>query len=376
MPSARTFWILSLIAALALLVGRRYEPGHGLTALIQFDVENQLRQTPTLATIPHHVRTPSGFDGQFYAQIALDPLLLDPDTAKAIDYPPFRARRILVPALAHVLGAGQPFWIIQVFPLINVVFWALLFALLLRTVPTTAAFDRTAVTAILFSTGALESIRLSVIDLPATYFAVLPCLVGATGLGAVAAFACTCLTRETGVLASAAYFVRRSPVERSFFSRALLGAAALTPFVLWMAYLNLRVESAFVPRGPVGLPLVHMADALALNLWRVLTELSPGAINSLLVIAGLLTQAVFLWTHRRLDDPLWRIGAAFTLLLLILGGPVWELPSAACRYMLPLTIAVNLQLVREPATPHRWWWFLAGNACLPFGVLRFLTYQS
>ena len=375
-PSSRTLWIAGLVATLVLLVGLRYEPGNGLTALTQFDVEHQPRQNPVLASIPHHVRSPSGFDGQFYCQLALDPLLLDPRTPSELDNPVFRGRRILVSWIAFLAGAGRPYWIVHVYPLINVAFWLLLLALLLRTVPTATVFDRTAITAILFSTGTLESVRLALLDLPVTYFAVLPCLLGATGVWGVVALACACLSRETGVLAVAAFYGARTPCQRAFVQRAVLAAVAVFPLFLWHLYIAYRWGNAFDPRSPLSTPVVHMLHALWWNLGRVVTEFSPGAIASVAIIVGLTAQAGFLWWQRRIHDPLWRLGAAFSVLFLFLGAPMWELPPAACRYMIPLTIAFNLQLLRETERPRRWAWLAVGNAYSIFGVIKFLTYAS
>ncbi len=373
---SRSVWILALIALLLLLVGLRYEPGYGFTALTQFSTDFAPCQKAVLATIPHHVRAPTGFDGQFYCQLAIDPLLREPDTPAALDNPVFRARRILVPLLAHLLGGGRPYWIVHVYPLLNVLFWLLLLQLLLRSAPDDSGFTRWAITAVLFSTGTLESVRLALLDLPATYFAVLPSLLGTAATASVLSLAAGCLARETGVLAAAAYLVRPAPVRRPFWARAGLGALVILPFTLWLVYLSYRLEPAFVPRSPLGAPLVHLVHAFGFNVGRIATTASPGAMAAVLIMAGLVAQGAFLWTHRRLDDPLWRTGAVFSVLFLFLGAPMWELPSAACRYMIPLTIAFNLQLAREPTLRGRWLWLSLGNAYSVFGVAKFLTYTS
>jgi hypothetical protein len=49
----------------------------------------------------------TGFDGQFYLFLASDPLVLDASTERAIDYPRYRSRRILVPLLAWLMAFGQ-----------------------------------------------------------------------------------------------------------------------------------------------------------------------------------------------------------------------------------------------------------------------------
>ena len=67
---------------------------------------------PTLAAVPH-ATVPPGFtyDGQFYAQLALDPLLRNPAIDRALDQPPYRARRILFSWTAWLAGFGRPWWV-------------------------------------------------------------------------------------------------------------------------------------------------------------------------------------------------------------------------------------------------------------------------
>lgn len=51
---------------------------------------------------------PYGYDGQYYAALATDPLFLKRDTPQALDSPGYRARRVMVPFLAWVLALGMP----------------------------------------------------------------------------------------------------------------------------------------------------------------------------------------------------------------------------------------------------------------------------
>jgi hypothetical protein len=51
---------------------------------------------------------PSGYDGQWYATLATDPLLRLPDTANALDAPSYRATHILVSLLGWALAVGKP----------------------------------------------------------------------------------------------------------------------------------------------------------------------------------------------------------------------------------------------------------------------------
>jgi len=50
----------------------------------------------------------SGYDGQYYAALATDPLFFKNDTSKALDAPSYRARRVMISFLAWVLALGMP----------------------------------------------------------------------------------------------------------------------------------------------------------------------------------------------------------------------------------------------------------------------------
>jgi len=84
--------------------------------------------------------------------------------------------------------------------------------------------------------------------------------------------------------------------------------------------------------------------------------------TTLLAVAGLTAQALFILRFPRPADPWWRLGAVYTLLLSFLGTPVWEgFPGAATRVLLPLNVACNVLALRRRAPlrlapglqPHR-----------------------
>jgi hypothetical protein len=91
------------------LVLTKFSPQSGFTSLIRIGNGWESRQLSALQALPvATVADSSGYDGQFYAQIALDPLLRDPDLVQSLDAPAYRARRILAPAAAALLGLGNP----------------------------------------------------------------------------------------------------------------------------------------------------------------------------------------------------------------------------------------------------------------------------
>ena len=157
---------IALVILFLVAVGRFYHPGRGFTALVGFP-EGHGYEAPDMRQVPHvDYPASASYDGQFYAQRALDPLCRDPLVDRAMDLPPFRARRILFSWTAYVLGLGRPAWIINVYALQNVACWFLLAALLTRWVPPTTGRGLALWTACLFSHGLLWSVRFALLDGP------------------------------------------------------------------------------------------------------------------------------------------------------------------------------------------------------------------
>src|SRR3954468_10475861 len=147
-------------------IARFYHPGLGFTALIGFPVGSEY-EAPALRQVPHYQYSGSGvYDGQFYAQRALDPLLRDPDVDHAMDLAPFRARRILFSWTAYAAGLGRPAWILEAYALQNVAAWLVLAALLARWMPPGHPRGLLAWAACLFSHGMLWSLRFALLDGP------------------------------------------------------------------------------------------------------------------------------------------------------------------------------------------------------------------
>lgn len=64
------------------------------------------QHAPVLAEVPRS--TSRGYDGQYYAELAIDPFLTQPETAGHLDTPSYRARRIGTPLAAYLAGLGNP----------------------------------------------------------------------------------------------------------------------------------------------------------------------------------------------------------------------------------------------------------------------------
>ena len=98
-----------------------------------------------------------------------------------MDNPLYRSRRIGLPLLAYCLGLGKPAWILQVYSLLNVVFWLLLLAVLGRCFGFQRPRDILLAIAMLWSTGTLTSIEHSLTDLPAAVLGFLAVFVNTNG---------------------------------------------------------------------------------------------------------------------------------------------------------------------------------------------------
>jgi len=155
--------------------------------------------TPAACGIPvdAEVHRPSdrwGFDGQFYAELALDPLLRDPQLKIALDAPAYRSRRILTSWLAWLGGFGRPFWILNVYAGLNLVFWTGFAVMMARLFPSLRLGWTRRFCAMLITCGIIESLRSSLTDFPGFVLVTLSMMIGRAGGAGVLALAA--LTRD------------------------------------------------------------------------------------------------------------------------------------------------------------------------------------
>lgn len=372
--SRHAYWIATCL--FLALVASKFSGQTGFTSLIRFG-ENQVPpRSEKLEGLPLAiVLNSSGYDGQFYAQIALDPTLRDPSTIAALDVPSYRARRILVPATAAVVAGGSPWWTLQVYALLNVACWLTL-AWVLRLALRNAdwiSFARWA--GCLFSMGVLESVRLSLVDLPAALFLTLAIVAQDRGLVLRSSIwvALTNLAKESSLLGAIALNLEH--LRWPFLSRRKLLSllVATLPLIAWSLYILWRLPS---PAGTTGQgnftwPLL----GVGLQIKTCLTEIAAGNWDGrftmgLFAIIGLGVQAGVLWRVRDFKSGWWRVGAAYALLGLFLSSWVWSGYWAACRALLPMTLAFNLLL---PGNSRAFWplWML-GNGAMLHALWRFL----
>jgi hypothetical protein len=345
-------------------VARFYHPGAGFTAFIGFP-EGHDYEAPGMRDVPH-VDYPAwaSYDGQFYAQRALDPLCRDPLTDRAMDLPPFRARRILFSWTAYVLGAGRPSWIVNVYAVQNVACWLLLAWLLARWVSPTTGRGLALWTACLFSHGVLWSVRFALLDAPSlllTASAVWAVECGRPLLSA-AIVGVSGLARETNILAVAAQPQSR---DRGTWARVAIALVlAALPLLIWEDYLRSIYRSTIFAGADQFMP---PGAALAAGWWAALRAVQGSGLLSgdgliFALLSSIVVQAGYVLVRREYASAWWRVALPYVVLLLLLDRVLVNPHTGAItRVLLPLTVGFNVLLASESRPARFWGWFAAGN---------------
>lgn len=357
---------LGLVVLFAWAIARFWHPYTGFTQFLQVDGEMAARIVPALREAPLYVAPGKGsYDGGYYAQIATDPALDRASLQPAIDDAGYRARRILLAALAWVAGGGDPVRIVHAYAVLNIVLWFGLAALLGRVFPPGSARDDFAWAALLFGAGVIFSVRLALTDLAALLLTAGALLLAERGRAGPAAglVGLAGLTRETAVLAAVALWGRIGDGFRAHARHLLLAAAALVPLALWLLYIHHRLGGSSAGLGNLAWPLTGWAARWA-ELGRGLAVTGNPWLTTECVLehVALTVQFVYLAWRARVECRWWRVGAAYLLLFAVLGHAVWGgFPNAASRVLLPLTLAFNFRAVRDRA---HWAWLVLGNLSL------------
>lgn len=352
---------IALVILFLVAVARFYHPGTGFTALIAFPQAGPT-EPPALQAIPHSQSPLVSYDGQFYAQRALDPLLRDPTIDRGMDLAPFRARRILFSWTAYLLGLGRPAWILEAYALQNVLCWLIMAALLTRWLKPVSARGLALWYAVLFSHGLLWSVGLALLDGPSLMLTM--CAMVAVEsrhpFRSAAIVGLATLGRETNVLV---FVAQPIPKDRRGWIRFTIAAVLVAlPLLIWMDYLRSIYRSTTL----VGTDsFVLLGTGLATG-WRdalsTVANRFPDAIGPAAIIIALAAQAVFVFVRRDFAAPWWRVACAYAVMMLFL-DPVLANPhtGAITRVMLPLTVGFNVLLAGEPRPSRFWPWFVAGN---------------
>jgi hypothetical protein len=348
-------------------VAQFYHPGTGFTAFIEFPAGHE-HVAPAMREVPHFHHELGSYDGQFYAQRALDPLVRDPAFDGAMDLAPYRARRILFSWTAFVVGFGRPAWILEVYALQNVACWLLLAAILTRWMPLSSGRGFALWSACMFSHGMLTSVRFALLDAPSLVLIAVAVAAAERGRVLLAAVVTGIagLGRETNVLAAAAQPIPRT--RRDWLRLALAAVLTVLPLVVWLDYLRSIYRSTIRS----GTNQLQAPGTALFDTWRdlLVRDLPLHGLFStkglwLCLLISLAVQAGYLVVRREYTKPWWRVAAAYAVLMLLMERTLTEQNTGALtRVLLPLTVGFNVLLVKERRGAAFWPWFAAGNAHL------------
>ena len=335
-----------IAAVLAAVFVPHFHRGTGLTSLIRFGERRQAKLAPELAgvpvyLVPHH----DGFDGQYYAHMALHPPWRYHDLRDHYDFPAYRLRRIFLPTLAYGLGLGRPFWIVHVYAFFNVLAWLALAALLTAWLPLTNWVNFGRWTGCLLAAGVLESLRGSLTDLPALLMLLAGMRLWETqrSWSAPAVLAASVLSRETMALSILGWLWPSPPNARGFARVAVLGGLIVLPTALWTLYVAhyFPSSSSVGVAGNFNWPFRAIA-ATSMDAWKHLRHGPDDNGRYTFRLITVFSFVVQIWVvlagWRR--GPQWgRIALPFIVLFPFLGLPVWEGPWGVWRAVLPVTVA-------------------------------------
>jgi hypothetical protein len=373
MPGRAIRWayVATVVVFLASLA-QYYQRNTGFTTLISFGDQFEKTRLPAVVEVPHFVHYQSpGYDGQFYAQLAVEPLLRNRRLGLALDSPSYRARRMLFSWSAYALGLGRPAWILKAYALQNIVAWLLLAWVLLRWLPPSAPRNAVAWIGCLFGVGLIFSVRFALTEGPGLLLIALAVIAIERGRPWLASslMALVGLGRETNFIAGGLVVDRFPKSWRDAVGLATRGVMMVLPFAAWFLY----VRSVFPPLAASDAANFGAPFSGYLSKWEfTLTRLQASgwwgswARFNLAALVSLTVQAAFLLARREWGSAWWRAGVPYALLMPLLSYSIWEGdPGAIVRVVLPMSVAFNVLVVRS-----RWFWPLAiaGNLTVVHGI--------
>ncbi len=375
--------VVATIVVLA-ITASRWDPVTGYTALMRFGERYATRRLPALRTLPIASSPGDGYDGQWYAQLAVEPRVTSSEVAGALDNPAYRARRILMPLVAHVLGGGDPWRVLQLYALLHMAAWLALAMLWWRIIPATDWRANAGWLGALLGTGALDSMKMTLTDLPAAVLLVLAAMAAERGRPRWTVFwmLAAGFTRELSL--AGAFMIRddgRSGAEggadgapadsrRAWWRTLGWRAAAVAPVIAWALWLALHLPGNSGLRSNFDWPGVAFASRLWQNM-RLVGGGEGGSQQWFGVVGGvgLAAQSVFvLRDWRRFRSVPWvALGIPFAVLFWVIGADPWIDYRAVARACLPMTLVFNLLWVRRTEASALW---LLANVPVIDGVLR------
>lgn len=383
MNRARIFQITFACILFAIpirIVYQSYAPEEQFLGLIKFGQVYEDGALPEIKILKKLPSNGSGYDGQFYAQLALRPTLDDPALEGAIGRVSYRGRRMGLPWLAFLLGGGQPFWVLQIYALLNLVFFALLLGLLWKAIGFNSVKNCLLAISMLWTSGTLVSVARALTDLPATAVGVIAIMATRRWWCSAALLSASAIIKDTSALSFAAIPLLQKSKLTDFRRIVAAGFIVCIPLALWI----LVLISKFPIKGSTGsgnfdLPLAGLTTKVTEELQEISAiqfNVSNMTISShwfeLLCPLTLAIQAIYLFSKPRISSQYWRFGIGFGVLVFFLGSAVWAEQNAYTRVCLPLTFSFNLLIHQFESGKAFYIWFLIGNLGMCWSMHRIL----
>jgi hypothetical protein len=353
--------ILGTICLIPILfVTRQFSPGHGFTRLLEVGQVFLPRALSEFQALNPITFPGKGYDGQFYAQVAIDPLLKNPHLPTALDDAEYRSRRIAMPALAWLLGVGKPARAVICYTLINLVAWYCLLGLILKSKQSQTVQAWMCVGATMLSSGVFASLQRSLTDLPATTLLVAAGTL--TGHWArVGLLGLSLLTKETYAVCAWLPFSDLFEKTAQGWQRIATLAAIILPLLLWLIYVHSRLKSDSYPSGNVSWPFEGW-------IYGTLFLLKQRKVYAVIAALSLMIQLIYLACRPQYTSFYWCIAASFAFASCLMDDDPFTSDVSFTRDLLPVTVGFNALLIKE--SPRKFcYWFLAGNIGLASGVV-------
>lgn len=366
-------WIVWAIIVImpGLILFSEFESQNGFLKLIHFGQHFQTHRLPEVLPFVPSDLTRWGYDGQFYAQIAIDPSLKHEELRQAVygelDY---RARRIGLPFLAFCLGMNDPFLILHAYSILNGLFWILLLITLHRYGNLYAFKGFLLGLSVLWSTGTLTSLARALPDLPAVVFIVWA-FISKSQIKANILLGCAALFKETAILSILRVLLPRSSGYSRMIRQWIISFLIVSgPLLTWCLYIYVISDDAGIMAGTgnFALPLSGLLGKLKTGMGQLTASFAandwltfPYFFYELLCPISLSVQVIYLLTHCNPRSPVWNSGIGFVILFLFLGPNVWAGQYAYTRVLLPLTVSFNFLIHQKEKENSYGTWYIAGN---------------
>jgi hypothetical protein len=359
------------MAIVLLVLKNNYNAEYGFTDMLRYSEKFEPYVFDEVKQVHRRIFPVNGSDGQFYANLALDPLLTHKNFNAAMDRPQYRSRRIFLPLCAFLIGHGNPALTLNAYAVGNFVFWIGLCILVFYKIRPRTLQEYACALTIIFSSGVFISAILALTDMPSTVllFAALffpffwPML-----------FCCGVLTRETTFFFAPVFLVMEGLEKRKPSSIFLKTAIAILPIFLWWGYCMWHITDPvylekirWIP-DYYGFPFLAMLHRLGSIVYHFPKSFSPFQMQYFLTAISLTTQCTYFAVRRRPADPVWLTGAISAFFFAILGHVPWMEWISVLRMSLPMTFAFNLLLARENPGAFVKWCGLGNVGCIYFNL--------